>query len=143
MTTIYDHETTCSVCGTVHSFPTIVSTNQMGAPDLDTRPAEMARSTLPFQIQRCKTCGYCSSDISDALCTERKVLDSPVYLDQLNSSDNPELANTFACSGLIYQACTQPEVAGWDAGNTKPSDDRGLFLLLAISSLISLLISNR
>src|SRR5688500_9746788 len=64
MTTFYDKEKECFVCGTRHTYSFIGSTNSMGASDLDTRPPMMARMTLAWQVHRCPNCGYCALDVS-------------------------------------------------------------------------------
>ena len=62
MTTIFEEENHCSVCGSKSVQAVIRSTNTMGPPDLDTRPAEMERSTINYWIQTCPSCGFCYPD---------------------------------------------------------------------------------
>ena len=65
MTTIVPQEVKCSMCGSISKQQLIASTNTIiWAPDLDLRPAEMARSTMVYWIQECPDCGYVSVDIS-------------------------------------------------------------------------------
>lgn len=49
----------CCACGTKSNHTILRSTNELGSADLDLRPSEMARSTLPFCIQECWQCGLC------------------------------------------------------------------------------------
>lgn len=42
-----------------------MSTNAFGSPDLDLRPPEMKRSTMPMWIKICPNCGYVHSDIEN------------------------------------------------------------------------------
>ena len=56
---------TCAVCGTVNDYIELASTNTMGGPDLDFRPAEMMRSTMGLWIQTCRKCGYVSTKIDE------------------------------------------------------------------------------
>lgn len=63
MTTLASTSKKCLVCGTVSQFSALQSTNSFGYSDLDFRPAEMKRSTMPYWIQECPCCGYVSSDI--------------------------------------------------------------------------------
>lgn len=53
MTTMYEEDFESYVCGTKSNHMAIGSTNSFGSPDLDTRPPEMARSTIYQFIQRC------------------------------------------------------------------------------------------
>ena len=68
----------CVLCDREYEYRELASTNAFGACDLDLRPPEMKRSTMPLWVEECPFCGYISSDVSklpvDA--TEiRKVID--------------------------------------------------------------------
>lgn len=63
--TVFPEETTCAVCGAKNEFHVLGSFSTFGPPDLDLRPAEMQRSTMPFWIQKCPSCGYVASQLSD------------------------------------------------------------------------------
>lgn len=65
MTTIREREMTCAVCGHTFTGQVLSSTNTLGPPDLDLRPAEMARSTLGKEISVCPKCHYVSQDIEE------------------------------------------------------------------------------
>ena len=56
----------CAVCSAVSEQTILLSTNRFGAPDLDLRPAEMMRSTMPWWIQECPKCNYVSTSINNA-----------------------------------------------------------------------------
>lgn len=64
-TTMSREKFKCSVCDTESTHTVINSTNAFGAADLDLRPPEMQRSTMPFWVQECPECGYVSSVVSD------------------------------------------------------------------------------
>ena len=51
MTTLGTASAACAVCGTVSEYTVIQSTSRFGSPDLDTRPPEMERSTLPYWVR--------------------------------------------------------------------------------------------
>lgn len=53
----------CALCGTPAPPPFRAPQPQF-APDLDGRPGEPARSTLPRWVQRCGGCGACAPDLS-------------------------------------------------------------------------------
>jgi ribosomal protein L32 len=70
MTTYGTDHVTCSVCGTASEQKIVTSTNTFfGSPDLDLRPPEMQRSTMPAWLQECPNCGFISADLSQ---TERR-----------------------------------------------------------------------
>ncbi len=54
----------CVLCDREHEYRELASTNAFGASDLDLRPPEMKRSTMPLWVEECPFCGYVSSDIS-------------------------------------------------------------------------------
>ena len=58
MSTFFPVKHTCSVCGKTSEFTSLSSTNTCGSPDLDLRPPEMKRSTMPTWIEKCPFCGY-------------------------------------------------------------------------------------
>lgn len=87
MSKIVLREIKCAVCGSVHQYRVLASTNAFGSPDLDLRPPEMQRSTMNVWIQECPDCGYISEDVSDP---------SDVTLDDLKSED------FLSCDGIIF-----------------------------------------
>ncbi len=54
----------CVLCEREHTYPMIVSTSTFGACDLDLRPSELKRSTMPLWVMECPFCGYVAADIS-------------------------------------------------------------------------------
>ena len=81
MSTFFDMEFKCAVCGETHAFTVIGSTNTFGgAPDLDLRPPEMQRSTMGQWVHECPSCGYVSSSIDEKTSVSEAFLKSPEYL---------------------------------------------------------------
>ncbi len=113
MTTIYQVEKECAVCGKSNKYTEIGSTNTFGPLDLDTRPPEMVRSTISEWIQRCPECGYCAPDISERLEKASEIVHSDLYRQQLNNPEFPELANAFLCFSLIQESAGKYADAGW------------------------------
>lgn len=116
MTTRFQEKVRCAVCNKKSTFTIIGSTNEFGSPDLDTRPAEMMRSTIFEWVQRCPKCGYCNSNIStppSAPSIATAVVQSPEYTLQLNDPTYPDLANSFLCMGLIEEKSGNYVEAAW------------------------------
>jgi len=65
MTTYSEHTVKCRLCNHSQTVYLLGSCSTFGAPDLDTRPAEMARSAIMSMLQVCPECGFASFDISD------------------------------------------------------------------------------
>lgn len=95
MTTIVPQEVKCSMCGSISKQQLIASTNTfMGSPDLDLRPAEMARSTMVYWIQECPDCGYVSADISRKMRIAKAFLKTDEYIN-CDGNKLPKLAQLF------------------------------------------------
>ncbi len=80
MTNIGKIEIECSVCGGSSDQFLLLSTNTMGAPDLDLRPAEMQRSTMHLWVVECPHCGYVANDLSNQLKISEDFLKTDKYL---------------------------------------------------------------
>lgn len=115
MTTLFKQELTCCQCSKPSRHTVVMSTSACGPPDLDMRPAEMARSTLPQQVQACPHCGYCAKDISAPAPDASGVMARTEFRVQLTSDEFPELANRFLCAALILESSNRLVEAGWTA----------------------------
>ncbi len=104
MTTLGEESFACSMCGQISCFMVVHSTNQLGSSDLDGRPAEMARSTLRYNVQVCPHCGFVGPVISAKTPISKDFLRSPKYQAQLNDRCNPPLVNAFLCFALILES---------------------------------------
>lgn len=128
-TTLGRTEATCAACGEKSEQTVIGSTNTMGAPDLDLRPAEMQRSTMEFWVQECPSCGYCAMNLAETQAEMAATTKSEAYRAQLKNPDLPPLANRFLCqmlladqAGDLKTAVHAAKCAAWacdDAGKTE------------------------
>ena len=106
MTTFVEQRVTCAVCGHESEFNALGSTNQFGHPDLDTRPPEMARSTMPWWLQECPSCGYCSESIGEVSWGARVIVESAAFADfRAGLAELPKLARTFRTAAFIAAEC--------------------------------------
>jgi len=113
LTTLIPEDVQCSVCGATCSCMFVMSTNTMGPPDLDLRPAEMARSNMPYWVHRCPACGYCAADLASRQRGAKAMVRKKEYIDQLNHPDYPELANSFLCKAMLDDKADEPALATW------------------------------
>ncbi|HEU4322641.1 MAG TPA: hypothetical protein VFS21_05785 [Roseiflexaceae bacterium] len=113
MTKLYQENKTCAVCGVAGSYTEIGSSNRFGAPDLDTRPPEMLRSTIAYWLHRCPACGYCAPDIDQAQPGVAALVSAPGYQAQSQDPAHSELANRFLCWALIQEQLGDHSGAGW------------------------------
>ncbi|MDW8147146.1 MAG: hypothetical protein RMJ48_12775 [Roseiflexaceae bacterium] len=112
-TTLYPVTKTCAVWGTASEYIEIGSTSAFGAPDLNSRPPEMARSTIFAWVQRCPACGYCAADISQAPGHAGVTVRSIRYRAQLVDSTMPELANSFLRQAIVDERAGDYASAAW------------------------------
>lgn len=103
MTLPLESDDTCAVCGTVSHQTHLLSTTWFGASDLDGRPPQLKRSTMPWWVHRCPECGYRASDIAKAPPTAGETVRSEAYQEQLSDSRMPDLARSFLCAALIAE----------------------------------------
>jgi len=113
MTTFVSEEKKCAICGKTSKHNVITSTSTLGAPDLDTRPAELKRSTINMWIQTCPSCGYSGADISKEVEKASEIVQSDFYQKQLNDPEFPKLANAFLCHSVIQESAGNYTSAGW------------------------------
>lgn len=105
MTTLVKITATCAVCERPSEHTGVASTNTQDQPDLDGRPAEMQRSTLPHWIQQCPGCGYAAEEISELRDPRiREIVTSPEFQTGRRNAAIPEGAWKFVAAAKIEEA---------------------------------------
>ena len=104
MSTMKKMSVRCSVCRAESEHYILTSTNSFGAPDLDLRPPEMQRSTMPLWVQRCPRCGYVASSLSTSAGEARELVYSGEYKTCYGREFKSELAKKFYQHYLIMSA---------------------------------------
>ncbi|MBQ3398456.1 MAG: hypothetical protein IJG51_06180 [Synergistaceae bacterium] len=104
-TTMSARKYKCSVCGAEDEYRVITSTNAFGPADLDLRPPEMQRSTMPLWVQECSECGYTASEISDACGVNPDFLKSEGYISCEGMKFKSKLAAKFYRQYMIAREC--------------------------------------
>ena len=108
MTQIHNIEMECSVCGESSPQPVLMSTNTMGYPDLDLRPAEMQRSTMSTWVLECPNCGYVSGHLDDEAKVSRDFLKSEEYIGCDGHEFKGRLSRLFYKNYLIAKESENP-----------------------------------
>ena len=104
MSTFFKANRKCAICGKEHTFTVVGSTNAMGYMDLDTRPPEMKRSTLPYEIQLCDDCFYANYDIEEKIPEfDKKILNASNYLAVAKDESINKTARAFILAAYTYQ----------------------------------------
>jgi hypothetical protein len=115
MTTYMPLHLKCAVCGRKSTHSKLSSTNTMGPPDLDLRPAEMKRSTMEMWVQKCPHCGYCATPIDKEREGAREVMGGDRYRELSQNQAYPELARNFLCASLILESAGEYVEAAWQS----------------------------
>lgn len=102
MTQINTYPFKCPVCENEFEDYVLLSTNQWGPIDLDTRPPEMMRSTMNTWIHECPECGYVARDFDESPKTDRKFLKSDIY-QNIDFEFEKDLAGKFYREYLILK----------------------------------------
>jgi len=113
VTTLFEEEVTCAVCGSKQTVQEIGSTNSFGAMDLDTRPPEMKRSTIRLWVHECDECGYVAPELGAAADGAGRIVASAEYRAELGNASRAKLANRFMCRALLEVAAGDLVSAGW------------------------------
>lgn len=93
----------CAVCGQESRHQVMGSTNSSGSSDLDLRPPEMARSTMPYWVQRCPECGYCNGSLDEKTSVDKEYLSSKEYKVLFANIPENSLATTFIRQARIAE----------------------------------------
>ena len=103
-TTLFPATVKCAVCGHESVHEVIGSTNTFGgSPDLDLRPPEMARSTMPYWVQRCPECGYCNDSLKEKTSVDKEYLSSKEYKTLFANIQEDSLAASFIRQARIAE----------------------------------------
>jgi hypothetical protein len=120
MTTLDWVTSACGLCGASSKQTTLLSSSSFGAPDLDSRPREPARSALGFLVATCPECGF--ADDADLALPEgaeaaavQGIVDGDAYRALSADRALPAPAREFLCRALLSAKFVDLAVAGWDA----------------------------
>lgn len=105
----------CHVCEAESEHGVARRAAEEGAPDLDTRPPETLRSTMPAWVQRCPSCGYCAPDLAAGGPRGARVVRAAAYQALVADTTRPPLANSFLASSTVLEGGAAFADAGWQA----------------------------
>jgi len=113
VTTIFEEEVTCAVCGNEQKVTELASTSSFGSMDLDTRPPELQRSTIGMWVHECQVCGFVSGELGESKPTDAATVAKSGYRATLISRERHHSANRFVCRSMLDEAAGDPVAAGW------------------------------
>lgn len=115
MTTMSEEEIECVICGEKVEYMEVGSSSSFGSSDLDTRPAEMTRSTIDYWVQKCPSCGYCAPNLSECRDNTLEIVKSSSYQNIINDSAMPEVAASFMALSYEDEHYEKFSDAAWNA----------------------------
>jgi hypothetical protein len=106
----------CACCGADSSQVVLDSTSQLQPPDLDTRPGEPMRATLPAWTQACASCGYAARRIDEGLAHDvAPIVRAADYRAAREDARIPQGARAFTCAALLLERLGHFADAGWSS----------------------------
>lgn len=93
----------CGVCGTESRQPPFRPSTPEQPPDLDLRPGEPVRSTMPRWLQQCPGCGYCAPDITRAHPAAAEAVRAAPFRALLADNTIPPLGRRFLAWALVLE----------------------------------------
>lgn len=104
----------CAICGKVSNYTIILSSNCFGHMDLDTRPSQMLRSLLPYQIEFCEKCGYANDQIEELAFEDVKLtMKNEEYQNILNNDFIPNMGKAYLLSGYLHEINKEDKKSGF------------------------------
>ena len=94
----------CCICNAKNKIRYVCSSSIFSGPDLDTRPAFMARYNIRYEVYSCKNCGYCNIELDQEISGADRVIQSSEYKKILKSRKSPKKANEFSCLAMLYDS---------------------------------------
>ena len=126
MSTFITIETMCGICKTKFQTSEICSTNSFGSPDLDLRPPQMKRSTMPCWVKVCPNCGFARSTVEGNFKHLEYLIHSKEYKTCEGNRFKGQLSEHFYKQALvaieegeILTACSAFLHAAWAADDVK------------------------
>jgi len=113
MTTIFEEEVTCAVCGTKQTVQEMGSTSSYGPMDLDTRPPPLQRGTMEMWVHECVECGFVAPELGTAVQGDAQIVASAGYRAELAKAGRLRQASRFVCRSLLEEAAGDLVTAGW------------------------------
>ena len=106
MTEIRRDSFLCSVCFSEINFSYVSNSIMLGYSDLDSRPAELKRSTMPLWVQECPVCGYANKTIEQIppVPVNRRWLNSNAYKNCEGIPFENDLAKKFYHKYMVCNA---------------------------------------
>jgi hypothetical protein len=115
MTVLYRDQRQCAICNTYTTFTCINSKFAFEDLDLDGRPYDMSLIILPYWVQHCSKCRFCSSDIRVAHEQAPDIIKTHAYQSIITDQSFPYLSREYNAASYLYRFANDYVAAGWHA----------------------------
>jgi hypothetical protein len=115
MTALYRDERQCIICTTTTTFTCINRRFVFDDLDLDGRPYDMTLLVLPYWVQHCSKCHFCSSDIRVASEQAAEIIKTHAYLNIISDQSYPYVAREYNAASYLCRFAGDYANAGWHA----------------------------
>lgn len=115
MTALYRDQRQCTICNSYTTFTCINSKFVFDDLDMDGRPYDMSLIILPYWVQHCSKCHFCSTDVRVASPQAAEIIKTPAYLGIINDQSFPYLSREYNAASYLCRFANDYATAGWHA----------------------------
>jgi hypothetical protein len=115
MTALYRDQRQCAICKSYTTFTCINSKFVFDDLDMDGRPYDMSLIVLPYWVQHCSKCHFCSSDIRIAGDQATEIIKTSAYLGLIHDQSFPYLSREYNAASYLCRFAHDYATAGWHA----------------------------
>lgn len=115
MSILYRDQRQCAICHTYTTFTCINSKFIFDDLDLDGRPYDMSLVVLPYWVQHCSKCHYCTEDIRIVINQAADIIKTAAYTSIINDQALPYLAREYIAASYLARFASDYRSAGINA----------------------------
>jgi hypothetical protein len=115
MTALYRDQRQCAICTTYTTYTCINSKFVFEDLDMDGRPYDMTLIILPYWVQHCSKCHFCSSDIRVTSEQATDIIKTHAYLGIVADQSYPYISREYNAASYLCRFENDYANAGWHA----------------------------
>jgi hypothetical protein len=113
MTALYRDQRQCAICSSYTTFTCINSKFVFDDLDMDGRPYDMSLIILPYWVQHCSKCHFCSSDIRVTSEQAVDIIKTSAYLGIITDQSFPYVSREYNAASYLCRFAHDYANAGW------------------------------
>lgn len=115
MTALYRDQRQCAICHTYTTFTCVNAKFAFDDLDMDGRPYDMSLIILPYWVQHCSKCHYCTTDVRINTPQAAEVIKTAAYLGLINDQSFPYLSREYNAASYLARFTNDYSNAAWHA----------------------------